>query len=270
MRETQIDYNQEAIFKLAEEQLRAYYPYENWTNKPKFFDLAAMESMSPGFIFVLNIPNRGYEYISPNIENTFSTSTDSLKKDGILNGIKLFTEPHQQIFLNQILPKMFEAFEESADTNCSHDLRIKYILDMNHKNGSVIQTLHIIKPIKFDERGMPLLCLKYIMVLNNDIKQDQSHMIVETAEKNTNKFEIIFSQDFTAQTMLEQSFSNRELEIYQLIKNGLTSKEIAEKLFISIYTVNNHRKNILKKYESKNAHQIINQVKSMERRFNNA
>lgn len=38
--------------------------------------------------------------------------------------------------------------------------------------------------------------------------------------------------------------SNREMEVIQLIKAGLTTKEIADKLNISYYTAETHRKNI--------------------------
>lgn len=41
--------------------------------------------------------------------------------------------------------------------------------------------------------------------------------------------------------------SHRELEIIRLIESGLSSKEIAEKLFLSVHTVNTHRRNVLKK-----------------------
>jgi hypothetical protein len=41
--------------------------------------------------------------------------------------------------------------------------------------------------------------------------------------------------------------SEREMKILKLIESGLSSKEIANKLFLSIYTVNKHRSNILKK-----------------------
>ncbi|MCD8029758.1 MAG: LuxR C-terminal-related transcriptional regulator [Bacteroides sp.] len=45
----------------------------------------------------------------------------------------------------------------------------------------------------------------------------------------------------------DTSLTLRELEILRLIQSGLLSKEIADRLNISIYTVHNHRKNILSK-----------------------
>ncbi len=42
-------------------------------------------------------------------------------------------------------------------------------------------------------------------------------------------------------------FSDREFEIIKLIEEGLSSKQIADKLFLSVLTVNTHRSNIIKK-----------------------
>ena len=41
--------------------------------------------------------------------------------------------------------------------------------------------------------------------------------------------------------------SPREKQILSLIKEGYLSKEIAEKLFLSVHTVNTHRQRILEK-----------------------
>ena len=51
--------------------------------------------------------------------------------------------------------------------------------------------------------------------------------------------------------------TRREKEVLQLISEGLTNAEIAEKLFISIPTVNTHRKSILEKFEVKNTATMI-------------
>jgi len=42
-------------------------------------------------------------------------------------------------------------------------------------------------------------------------------------------------------------FSAREFEIIRLIESGLSSEEIADKIFLSVHTVNTHRRNMLKK-----------------------
>lgn len=56
------------------------------------------------------------------------------------------------------------------------------------------------------------------------------------------------------------SLSEREVEIVQLIKNGLSSKEISSKLDISLKTVEVHRHNILKKLNLKNSASLVNLV----------
>ncbi len=50
---------------------------------------------------------------------------------------------------------------------------------------------------------------------------------------------------------IEQQLSEREIEILKLISQELTSEEIAERLYISKKTVDNHRANMLIKTESK-------------------
>jgi len=51
---------------------------------------------------------------------------------------------------------------------------------------------------------------------------------------------------------LTESLSKRELEVLELICKQQTSEEIAERLFISVKTVNGHRINLLEKTGAKN------------------
>jgi DNA-binding CsgD family transcriptional regulator len=52
-------------------------------------------------------------------------------------------------------------------------------------------------------------------------------------------------------------FSSREFEILKLIESGLSSKEIADKLFLSVNTVNTHRRNILDRCGKDNISNLI-------------
>ena len=54
--------------------------------------------------------------------------------------------------------------------------------------------------------------------------------------------------------------SNREVEILSLIKQGLNSHDISDRLFISKYTIDTHRKNILNKTGSSTFFELIHKL----------
>lgn len=53
------------------------------------------------------------------------------------------------------------------------------------------------------------------------------------------------------------NLSSRELEVCELMKDGLTTQEIADRLFISNRTVETHRKNMMEKLGVKNSAGVI-------------
>ena len=58
-------------------------------------------------------------------------------------------------------------------------------------------------------------------------------------------------------TDIKDSITTREKEILYLLSRGLNSKEIAAELFISAHTVEYHRRQLLKKTNSRNIAQLI-------------
>jgi DNA-binding CsgD family transcriptional regulator len=55
----------------------------------------------------------------------------------------------------------------------------------------------------------------------------------------------------------QKGITKREKEILYLIGEGYSTKQIADKLFISIYTVETHRRNLLEKMQVKNSMQLV-------------
>ena len=66
-----------------------------------------------------------------------------------------------------------------------------------------------------------------------------------------------FMKNHSGEHLIEK-LSDREKEVLDCIASGLTTHEIAEKLFISKNTVETHRKNLLYKLQAKNTAELVN------------
>ena len=62
---------------------------------------------------------------------------------------------------------------------------------------------------------------------------------------------------FQSKDKIEITLTEREIEILRLVKEGFISKEISDKLFISVHTVNTHRQRILEKLNATNSMEAI-------------
>jgi len=82
------------------------------------------------------------------------------------------------------------------------------------------------------------------------------HEVIETGvyySSDTSKLVLESFKDKTSNSKI----SSREKEIIQLLSEGLTTKNIATKLFISPHTVETHRQNILLKLGLKNTAEVV-------------
>ena len=57
--------------------------------------------------------------------------------------------------------------------------------------------------------------------------------------------------------IIKDELTSREMELLKLVASGLTNKEISEKLFISIKTVEAHKNHILQKLKLKNSIELV-------------
>lgn len=82
----------------------------------------------------------------------------------------------------------------------------------------------------------------------------QVHTNLDYLEKRKHGYHYYVGNDFTYFRFPDKELlaignplSDREFEIVNLIGSGMSSDQIAEKLFLSVHTVNTHRRNILDK-----------------------
>lgn len=73
-----------------------------------------------------------------------------------------------------------------------------------------------------------------------------------------NKISEILLEDMSGVGSASPELSDREIEIVKMVAEGRITKEIAEKLYISVRTVETHRSRIMKKLGAANASEMIN------------
>ena len=114
----------------------------------------------------------------------------------------------------------------------------------------------------YAKRMMQLGAMGY--VTKNSSKEEMITAIVEVNSGKKyicNEVKTILAEqelDENPETADMNNLSRRELDIIKLIKEGLSSKEIALQLDISLKTVEVHRYNILKKMKLKNTAALVN------------
>ena len=103
-------------------------------------------------------------------------------------------------------------------------------------------------------------------VMKNSPKEEMIRAILEVNEGN--KYICDEIRNIVSEQMLNEAdgphdiniLTERELQVVNLIRNGLSSKEIADNLEISLKTVEVHRHNVLRKLKLKNSASLVNYV----------
>ena len=156
------------------------------------------------------------------------------------------------------IPTLFKFMTDSireAPANIKTDF-IAYGFGMKHvrPSGQPFHTMVQIFGLEFNEIGIPTLCFI--------VDQDIEHLIKSTDNYlgrlsfNGGKFVTTFSSKDPIMKK-QDIFTDREVEVLKLLLKGFESKQIATKLFISSNTVDNHRKNMIRKVDARDTTALI-------------
>jgi two-component system nitrate/nitrite response regulator NarL len=145
------------------------------------------------------------------------------------------------------------------------------IVDINLPEVSGIELTARIKKEFPAIKVLAMSTFKERSYISQMIKNGASGYLVKSASKeeieaailSANEGKLYLSLDINATDLTSDMtpdvpvVSRREKEVLQLIVDGLTNPQIAEKLFISLHTVDSHRKNLLAKFNVNNTASLI-------------
>ena len=162
--------------------------------------------------------------------------------------LKLITE----IFIPMIYPlcskqtnMTYQFFSELPATE-KKDYKLAYDFRVKNTEGIYRRYMHQTIILEQDKNGKTWLSLVITNLLSEKAtgEKPQRRMI----NMKTGKLHLFNNDDESNSGLL---LTKRETEILSLITHGYDTKNISDKLFISVNTVNNHRQNILRKNKNR-------------------
>jgi len=189
------------------------------------------------YYFVLNAPEEKMEYLSPEIKTTLGLS-ETLSLQALLERV----HPDDRSFYEKY-KKRFEAFFIQLDDDRKTSYKLSFDFRIRNGSGKYSRILHQEIPVLHAEgRLIKSLCIHTdISSLKRFGSPEINFMGLDGAE--TYYHDDIYPDKLAA----DDGLSKKERMVLGLILKRKKSQEIAEIMGISINTVNNHRKNILRK-----------------------
>ncbi|MDR1679254.1 MAG: LuxR C-terminal-related transcriptional regulator [Prevotellaceae bacterium] len=225
--------------------------YKLWNKKRKI--IQSFSQMTQSCIFTVDVFKERYDFASGNFSSVFGynpTDIKTIRNQGDLLEKRIHPNDKKQLLEYQIEHGQFIYSLPPEERNDYQQIFQYRMLNAQNQYVNVISRQQVVEK---DRNGKAWIIMGMI-----DISPDQilSEKIKRTV-LNRKTGEILISLPIPA----EKQLTKREKEILLLIRQGLLSKEIAGRLNLSIYTVNNHRKNILEKLNVDNAMEALNMAK---------
>jgi len=189
----------------------------------------------------------------------------------VRSGIKFILEKQDRFHINQEACSFCELIE-----SLSHATFDLLILDLNlgDKNG-----IHALREISDAYPSLPILVLSmypeetYALQSINAGASGYLNKTMVSEELTTAMSMILKNKTYLSETFMDtlpyginfsktdksalETLSKREFQVYTMIVDGMTYKDMAEKLTLSPKTISTYRTRILEKLELKNINQLI-------------
>lgn len=216
----------------------------------KFDEIASsIISTGPFYFYIIDFYDMSLSNISSEITDIHGFPPETVTFNDILGTI----HPDDIEFIAKAEASIANFFYTKLGKEKMTNYKVNYSFRSRMKNGEYCMLNHQAIVLTLDSNG------GFGKALNIHTRID--HL----TKNNTYQYSLIglkeepsyMNIDVFEDTQCFSEFSKREIDIIKLIAEGFDNNEIANTLFISVNTVKQHRKNILKKSSSRNTAQLI-------------
>ena len=218
----------------------------------RFDDLmASIFCPGPNYYFIFDFFDQKIKYIHPNVETVLGFDPETVTFKDIINQI----HPDDIKFISLAEKAVINYLYNVIGRDKLMKYKASYCLRIKTADGNYQLSQHQSILLSTDEKGNFGKALNVLTNISHltSVNNYKVTLLGMFGETNFVEFDILPNNHPTSLSY----FTKRETEIIHLMTQGLKNLQIAEKLFISLNTVKNHRKNILQKASVKSSSELI-------------
>lgn len=208
----------------------------------------------PRFFLVINLHTYKYDFIGKG-QQLLSGYDNKVVQEGGINFQMAHMHPEDGEFIVSFSYKKYNELLDAHAADAKKDIVLQHNYRFRHKNGNYIHLMEQVWGAKTDENGKIKLLLAQVYQLPMP-QPFKVNMIIKKLLPNKTSYQTLFTKSHP-EAEQEIPLGKREREIINLLAEGYTSTQIAEKLSISYHTVRTHRKNVLQKLEMKSTNELV-------------
>lgn len=215
-------------------------------------DIQDLNTIGNSCHYIFNYTSMTFVYVDHKFQEIVGYDSDHLLIHGVyfLNNI-IYPEDISAYLLSlkKINQYLFEIpLARRKNYQASFDFRIKRI------DGSSLRLLQQILTLEYDEKGNLMYSLDRYTDITHWEKDEET--VLTITGPDISKI-LIFYPGRKYDSITEGMFTKTEIKVLRLLSEGLSSKEVADRINISFNTVNTHRRNMLRKAKMKNTTELI-------------
>lgn len=224
----------------------------------KYIEIDKIYPQNQSFFIVINTSRKSYEFISHNFKAILGHDMTLMKNIGPKYFLSFFHPDDLPVWL-KVSKELMEFITEKVDVENRKKLLFTYSFRIKNSRDKYQNILAHLTPIEFDSFGIPVMAISHYTLVG----EGEYRPLIGSIKilNNKNVYETIFYKNYS-QEAISNKLSKREIDIIQELALDKSSKEIADRLCISHHTVDQHRRNILKKLKFKSTGELIQYCKT--------